>query len=209
MIFYEDFNSSDGVFTASNVGYPQGPWTWDGSGTWFTNGSDTLGVPSSSILTAPDLLVTANGSVELSFDHRYSIEDGNTFWDAAAVFLSLNGGVYTQVLGGAFSQNGYNATSSIGNHILNGLDGFNGESAGYASGEFITSIANLGSFQYGDVMSIQFVMGWDEFAKGAEPNWQLDLITVSDASSVPEPGTLALLAIGLAALGLSRRKRKV
>ncbi|MCB1752345.1 MAG: PEP-CTERM sorting domain-containing protein [Gammaproteobacteria bacterium] len=205
IIHSEDFNSDNGGYTVTNQGNPEGPWTWDGAGSWYTNGSENLGSPSHSRLTGPSFVVTANGLVELSFAHRYSFEP---LWEGGAVFTSVNGGAFTQILAAAFSQNGYTGFGFIGNHDLNGKDGFNGDSAGYANGDFITTIASLGSFNTGDTITLQFLAPWDEFAKGSEPNWQIDWVEVRDASNVPEPATLALMGLGLAGIGCKRYRHK-
>jgi hypothetical protein len=204
LIHSQDFNATDGGYSVTNTGSPVGPWTWDGAGSWFTNGTDNNGAPSHSRLTSPSFAVSADGAVELSFGHRYSFESG--LWDAGAVFASVNGGAFTQVLNAAFSQNGYTGFGLIGNHDLNGGEGYNGNSTGYGNGLFITSIATLGSFNAGDTISLQFLGAWDEFAKGSEPNWQIDWVQVTDASRIPEPTTLGLMAFGLAGMGYSRRK---
>lgn len=151
-------------------------------------------------------MVGANGNVELTFSHRYSFEAG--LWDAGAVFVSINGALFAQLGDSAFSQNGYTGFGLIGNHDLNGGEGFNGDSSGYLSGDFITSIALLGNLNAGDTIALQFLGAWDEFAKGSEPNWQIDWVQVTDAAAVPEPGILALFVFGLAGIGVARRKKQ-
>ena len=85
--------------------------------------------------------------VTLTFDHRYSFEfDGSTRWDGGQVQMSINGGAWQAVPANAFSANGYVGTIT-GTGVLNGQPGFNDNSAGFTSGQFIRSVAVLGSFE--------------------------------------------------------------
>jgi hypothetical protein len=205
VIYEEDFTGGDGGYVVTNTGEIEGPWIYDGSSTWTVNGSENVGAPTHSRLTSPAVAVTADGPVELSFVHRYSIE--GDLWDGAAVFTSINGGGFTQVPGDSFSANGYTGQGLVGNHDLNGGEGFNGDSPGYGDPAFITSIATLGTLATGDTVEVQFLGAWDEFSKGTEPNWQIDSVQLS---VVPEPGTLALtlcLALFGATIALTRRGR--
>lgn len=200
----ENFDLDDGGYVVNNGGGPEGPFTYDiSSGTWLANGSENLGAPSSSGIISPTITVTQSGPVELSFSHRYSIE--GDLWDGAAVFVSVNGGGYSQIPSSAFSANGYNGFGLIGNHGLLGGEGYNGDSAGYGSGLFITSVASLGSLSAGDTVALQFIAFWDEFAKGQTPNWQIDSVQVTQA--VPEPTGIALIAMaGVGLAGFVRRR---
>jgi len=205
VIYDENFDANNGGYTVLNQGTPSGPWQWDsGSGTWRANGSDNRGIPSHSRLTSPAIAVDMDGPVELSFDHRYSFE---AEYDGGAVFVSVNGGAFNQeVANDAFSENGYTYFGLIGNHDLNGLDGFNGDSPGYDSGSFITSTASLGTFSAGDTLMVRFLAAWDEFTKGQEPNWQITSVTLSQ---VPEPSTLLLAVFGgFGLIALVRRRRR-
>ncbi len=101
----QDFSGGDGGFTVQSTPRVDNgeafdfPWTYDGSGSFTTGGSEGV---AHSRLTSPTLTVVADGLVELSFDHRYSIEDG--LWDGGAVFLSVNGSVFEQVPNAAFTK---------------------------------------------------------------------------------------------------------
>jgi hypothetical protein len=197
-IHSEDFNSNGGGYSVDNEGSPEGPWLYDlTSGTWFANGSENLGAPSHSRLISPPITVARSSSVDISFTHRYSIE--GDLWDGAAVFVSVNGGAFTQVPSSAFTANGYTGFGLIGNHELLGGEGYNGDSPGYGAGMFITSTANLGTFSGDDSIRVLFLGAWDEFAKGQTPNWQIDSVQITQA--IPEPTSISILAmvgIGLA-----------
>jgi hypothetical protein len=202
-IHSEDFNLNGGGYTVTDQGGPEGPWTYDlTTGTWLANGSENLGAPSHSRLTSPPVTVTTSTSVSLSFTHRYSIE--GDLWDGGAVFVSVNGGAFTQVPNSAFTANGYTGFGLIGNHDLLNGEGFNGDSPGYGAGMFITSTANLGTFSGDDTIRVQFLGAWDEFAKGQTPNWQIDSVEISQA--IPEPTGIAMLA--MAGVGLAYRARR-
>src|SRR5690606_22875993 len=121
--------------------------------------------------------VAVAGPVTLSFRHRYSFEFDGTRWDGGQVRVSVNGGAFTAVPNGSFSAGGY-AGVITGNNILNGQLAYNGDSPGYASNNFITSVANLGVFNPGDTIRVQFVGAWDEFAEGTNPNWEIDSVSV-------------------------------
>jgi hypothetical protein len=199
-----NFNLNDEGYSVVNQGNPEGPWTYDlASGTWLANGSENLAAPSHSRLTSPPVTVTQSSSVELSFTHRYSIE--GDLWDGGAVFMSVNGGAFTQVPNSAFTSNGYTGFGLIGNHDLFNGEGFNGDSPGYGANTFISSIANLGTFSGDDTIRIQFLGAWDEFAKGQTPNWQIESVTLTQA--VPEPTGIAVLAMaGVGLAGIARRR---
>ena len=186
VIHDEDFSANDGGYTVANTGGPVGPWVYS-SGTWLANGSDNNAAPSHSRLTSPAIAIPISGSVALSFEHRYSFESG--LWDAGAVFTSVNGGAFQQVPNASFSQNGYTGIGLIGNHDLNGGEGFNGNSPGYGTPSLITSVASLGSLNAGDTLQVQFLGAWDEFAKGTEPNWELHSVQVN---AIPEPTALGI-----------------
>jgi autotransporter-associated beta strand protein len=179
-----DFNTNNGGFTVVNGGPVEDPWTYDAlTGKWFTNGTQNQGVPSFSELNSAASLVSVSGPVTLSFRHRYSFEFDGTRWDGGQVRISVNGGAFTTVPAGSFSAGGYDGVIA-GNNILTGQQAFNGDSPGYASNGFVTSVANLGAFVAGDTIRVQFVGAWDEFAEGLNPNWEIDSVSVFTPSAV-------------------------
>lgn len=202
-----DFNANNGGFTVSNTGPVEDPWTYNGGGgTWLTNGTQGQGVPTSSALISPNIVVGLSGPATLSFSHRYSFEFDTVRWDGGQVRLSVNGGAFNPVPNANFSSNGYVGIIQ-GNNALTGQDGFNGDSAGYGSGSFINSVASLGVFNAGDILNVQFLGAWDEFAEGTNPNWEITSVAV--ATATPEPATIGLWSLlGLVFLGVGWHRVK-
>jgi hypothetical protein len=77
------------------------------------------------------------------------------------------------------------------------MEAFNGDSAGYGAGTFITSIADISGVSVGDTIAIQFTGAFDEFSRGAGlPNWEIDRVTIetltdSDGDGMPDSYELA------------------
>jgi hypothetical protein len=204
VLLSEDFSGGDGGFTVTNVGAVENPWAYDAAGFWSTGGSENVGSPTSSSLVSPVLTTTVGGPTTLTFSHRHSFELDTVVWDGGAVQISVNGGAYAPVPGSAFTSNGYGDVVE-GNNALIGLEAFVGVSPGYANGELITSVAELGDLAAGDTVSIAFLGAWDEFARATPPNWVVSSVSVT---SVPEPGTLALGLVAMAFAAMQVRRRR-
>ncbi len=204
-LYSVDFTTSDGGYTVTNVGNIQNEWTWAADEGWQVNGNEGGDGSADNVskLTSPALAVPVDGMLEVSVDHRYSFE---VDWDAGAVFASVNGGDFAQIPGTAFTANGYTKSGLLGEHSLNGGEGFSGNSPGFADGDLITSVVEVGPFSAGDEIQVQFYAAWDQFATGelSPPEWNITQISV-----VPEPSALALGLIGLLGLVGHCRRRGV
>jgi hypothetical protein len=173
----EDFNTTDGSFTVETVGDVVGPWVYDSAaGNWRAdNGNDGCGTPQNSALITPELTLAQSGALTLSFNHRYSFEPE---YDGGQVRISVNGGAFTTVPPENFRQNGYATALIVGTGIMNNRRAFNGNSAGYAAGDFVTSVASLGTFKQGDKIMVEFIAAWDECSIGTVPNWVVDSMRI-------------------------------
>ncbi|MBT6400279.1 MAG: hypothetical protein HOK04_10860, partial [Verrucomicrobia bacterium] len=182
-LLVENFADNDGGFVQEATGNTPIPAFYNaGSGTWSIEGDDSG--PATNTITSPTIEVPSTAGIQVSFDHRYSIEGGD--WDGAGLQISIDGGEFTNVPRSAFTQNGYtNINPLIGNHVLKDLDGFSNDSPGYLDGTFITSIARVGGVTAGSNIQIRFVGAFDEGARGTNiPNWEIDSLkveTVTDA----------------------------
>ena len=187
-VFVETFSAGNGGYTVANDN-AQGPWTFNAAnGYWFANGS----VSSASTLTSPQFTVPQSGPLILRFNHRYSFEYDGTRWDGGQVRLRVNGGPFQPVGTAGFCAQGY-AGIIRGDNALNGQMGFNGDSPGYTSGSLITSAANLGHFNAGDVLQIQFLAAWDEIIQSSPPNWLIDQVSL-DAGECAARVTFSVMA---------------
>ena len=183
----EDFSANDGGFVQEATGNTPIPSIYNsGSGTWSMEGDDSG--PATNTITSLPIAVPTTHEIQVSFDHRYSIEGGN--WDGAGLQISIDGGAFTNVPSSAFEQNGYtNPLPLIGNHVLIGLDGFSTDSAGYGDGTFITSIAKVGVIDAGSSIQVRFVGAFDEGAKGpGNPNWEIDSVKVETLTDADNDG---------------------
>ncbi len=189
-LLVEDFSANDGGFVQEATGNtPIDSIYNSASGTWSMEGDDSG--PATNTLTSLPIAVAMPAGIQVSFDHRYSIEGDN--WDGAGLQISIDGGEFKNVPASAFTQNGYTNTAPlIGNHVLKDLDGFSVDSAGYAEGIFITSIASVGGVAAGSSIQVRFVGAFDEGAKGANnPNWEIDSVKVdtlldTDGDGMPD-----------------------
>lgn len=178
-LFLHDFSANDGGFTVTTPVAYDGPWVYNaGTGTWRENGQGPdNGQPNNSRLTSPAIAVTTSGGVTLSFDHRYSFEDG--LYDFGNVLVSVNGGPFNKVHSEAFTQNGYN-----GADVYTGTPGFVNDSPGFVR---ITSQAYLGLFNNGDSIRVQFLADNDGNTVGnqAPPSWELYKLSLNQGVKGP------------------------
>jgi hypothetical protein len=198
-----DFNSNNGGFTSSLVSASfDGPWAYSaGTGSWITEGQGPENAhPNTTDLASPPVVLNSSGVVTLSFDHRWAMEGGQ--WDGGAVYVSVNAGLLSPVPAASFTLNGYNGTVLANSaSALAGQSAFIETSAGHAAGTFLTSVANLGSFNAGDSISVHFRAAYDTNTTGGSPDWEITSVTI-----VPEPGAFALVGLSLLA-GVGRRRR--
>lgn len=216
-VLNQDFNANDGGFTVTNYGAPVGPWSYNASaGSWTNHGEAACSGPYGSGLNAPAITFPNGGAAVLTFTHRYHFEGLDpgdpTAWDGGQVRISLNGGPFQTLPPASFTLNGYIAP--IGGNVTPLLtntpgwlyNAFVGESPGYATPAFLTSVANLGFFNKGDTIVIQFTASWDDCAEGSEPNWELDSVKVDVAAGVP---TAASFTVGATSTYLALPNSKI
>ena len=193
-----DFTTSNGSFTATTNG--TSGFTYTGGTGWSTPGQDS---PQSNTLISPTLFVQSNGTVSISLTHRYNFEYGA---DGGQLKYSLNGGAFTTQT--AFTANGYD-------YIIYafGDNAWTNTSAGYSTPTYITSTADLGIFNLGDQINIQFLGGWDDMNANSSPNWEINGLTVNNAELTPAAGVpfefhaapgIILVGLGGALMGFKK-----
>ncbi|MGK0189563.1 MAG: hypothetical protein ACI9R3_005380 [Verrucomicrobiales bacterium] len=174
IVYAQDFADGDGDYEETDDdGNSPIPFEY-GGGTWSLEGDESG--PTNYWLTSPEIAVANTAGLQVSFGHRYSIE---AEWDGLALEVSINGSDFQQVPGSSFSQNGYDFEGLIGNHSLNGGEGFNGESEGYFDDELVTSIASVGGVGAGGTIRVRFLGAFDEGARGEGiPNWEIASVSI-------------------------------
>jgi hypothetical protein len=62
--------------------------------------------------------------------------------------------------------------------------------------------------QGGSTNSFDLILAWEDLYNGGDEDYTDMVVAINDISAVSEPGTLALLGLGLFGLGAARRKQK-
>jgi hypothetical protein len=180
-----NFAANNGGMTVVNTEDKVPPQPWEYGGGEWAAGEGTAGCdgPYNSRLSSPAFTVPQASDVTLSFVHRYNTEPD--LWDAGQVLFSVNGGAFTPVNPGNFTQNGYAAGNIVGSGAVNGQRAFNAKSPGYDNGDFITSTVLLGKFNQNDTVAVQFLMAWDDCSTATAPNWVIKSFTLTYGVAQP------------------------
>jgi hypothetical protein len=183
-LLYTDFSTNDGGFVVQTPLPFDGPWAYSAAaGTWQENGQATdNNRPNTSKLNTPTVTLNHAGTVRLTFAHRYYFED---YMDGGQVRVSINGGPYTAVAPAAFTQGRpYDEimaliTPSGLESELKGQICYSGMSFYYNDypwERYETAVANLGTFNAGDTVSVQFFASANNTARATVPNWEIDSV---------------------------------
>jgi len=180
-LWMEDFTTSDGGFTVETPVPFSAPWNYNTNvGSWevVQDGAE-VGHAMTTRLTSPTLTLAQAGPVLLKFEHRYSFEAD--FWDGGQVQVSSNGGPFVTVPAAAFRTNGHNGSvRGDSNSDIRGQSAFVGDSPDHQAPAFITSIADLGSFNAGDRVAVRFLYAGDTNTRGQfVPNWEVTSIMLT------------------------------
>ena len=211
-ISYHESNDAGSTLTETAI-IPGNPWVLEtnpnnshsGDSYWRLREPSNV---SDSVLTTPTFNYTATttGPVTLDFWHKFGFTDED--FDGGIVEMQINGGSWSNIGGGAFTQNGY--VGFISNAFSNPIGGqaaFTGNSPGFITDfsktNWIESVAVVNNLSVGDSFAFRFRGGSDISVSGN--GWMIDDVSVT-AAPVPEPATMAVLGIG--ALGMLRRRRK-
>jgi hypothetical protein len=206
----EEFTTGRGGFSVvsgvegGNVPGPTEGWLYNSStGSWSANGGE--GVKNSG-LTSPSYFVKTAGPLTVTFSHRYNFEDdsasGGVRWDGGIVRVSVNYGAFTYIPAASITGEGYKTDKTIGGNSppVRGNFGFNGITAGFSSGALVTSVANLGTFNVGDIVSVQFMAAWDEgTVAGPAPNWEISSLEFAPAVELNNADGVATFAVAATA----------
>jgi cysteine-rich repeat protein len=114
-------------------------------------------------LDSPAIVLPVGEVPHVAFDHWVATEFG---WDGGNVKVSVNGGAYVLVTGGAYSFNPYNSalnSAAAGNtNPLGGEEAFTGTDAGKVGGSWGQSQVNLYGLAFpGDTIQLRFDFGVD------------------------------------------------
>jgi hypothetical protein len=220
---FTDFSATSGGFTAVDLstGDPTAAWVHSstpaapGDGTaWSLLGQTS---PGSFALQSPAAIITVGtaGQVTGTFTHRFNFasEAGEDVipHDGGLLQYRVGTGAWITVSHPLLSGPAYSGIVPIDSpNPLAGEYVFSGQSDGYMDPDYRLSSFTLGTdtaatFNVGDQIQLRFVGGFAADTTTADdPNWQIGSVTVMDATPVPEP--LGLLLLAAMALAVSRTR---
>ncbi len=207
----ESFGAGNGRFTvASGIEGGSAPptdsaWLYKpAQGVWNVLGADGI---RNSALSSPYYYVTETGPISMTFLHRYNFEKDTVNWDGGLVRVSVNRGAYTTVPGTSIAGDTYQTDRTIGGNSppIRGQFAYNGQSPGFVTSNYVTSTASLGTFNAGDVFSVQFIAAWDEGTIASPaPAWEITSVEFAPSvESSGADGSVTFTAAGTATVNFA------
>jgi autotransporter-associated beta strand protein len=202
-IYASNFSAGNngGLTQTNNFTYTpangEGPWTFlptggeAGAAAWAVGGGAQTSSPMlTNNLSTTSFAFASAGPVTLNFSSMFQWQDvnGSQAFDFGMVQISVDGGAYTYLPKSAFTSGAYDlqvASGGTSDDIpanLMGLDCFGGQSSSIAGADangYLSSTANLGTFNSGDTLSVRFVAASDDTFSTANPNWTIGNVSIS------------------------------
>lgn len=193
-IFSQDFEAGLGANEATSGAFVQNTSGFGNNGTTMMGHAGNYANSSYSYYQINNLALTGS-NILLSFDYAARLETGYDGFN-----VQIGNSVVMPTAGSAMQYRQNAMTSSFGSPIAGQLF-------------FDASVTPTGLAQFdlsaftGSTVDIRFQFGADSSVIYSGINLDNVLITNDLSNAVPEPTSFALLGLGLAGLGLSRRKR--
>lgn len=163
---------------------------------------------------------TSVSSSGLQFSQAYRLQCSNYFTQDTGYCRGLASGDFTAFFygtttvtksgGGLFDFNGSYLTAAWNNNLNLDVKGYKNNVLVYTQSKVISDdFATYFAFNYAgiDRLTMTGYGGVDAGTPGGGEHVAMDNFRFNEAMAVPEPGSLALLGLGIAGLALARRRR--
>ena len=204
-----DFEAYPDTIVSDGIGLEMGKYYLETAGGGFGLVGNTAGSCTSDIACPTNNATTYFASLADGYTFLEML-DGSSFslTSLDASFLGFNGLTYPSQVAGFLRVAAFDAAGQVGSYLDLALSGPAGGVFNFATYD-MTSLGGGSLFTTVRILSYACVVGSTSCNRNTnQAQFALDNVVIANANDVPEPGSFALMGLGLFGIGAIARRRK-